>query len=440
MPLRIVVVGTGYLGATHAAYLAELGFEVLGVDADPMKVAALGQGKVPFFEPGLEELVERHVGAGNLRFTTSYEQAGRFGDVFFLCLGTPQRIDGDGADLSQLVAAVDALAPHLAGPCLLVGKSTVPVGTADRLAERLTRRVPTASGVDIAWNPEFLREGKAVSDSMAPDRLVFGVTSERGEKILREIYARPLSEGVPVVVTDLRTAELAKTAANAFLATKLSFANALADLCERVSADVLPLVEAISRDSRIGSAYLHPGIGFGGGCLGKDLRAFVERARELGVADAVSFLPEIDRINERCRTRLVDVVRQECGGTVHGRTVAALGAAFKPGTDDVRDSAALAIAGALHEEGAKVTVYDPQAQRKAGHSRPELDYADDVAGAVQGADVVLHLTDWPEFAELEPESLADFVAHKRIVDGRNSLDPQRWRESGWSYRAPGRPL
>jgi UDPglucose 6-dehydrogenase len=436
---RLTVFGTGYLGTTHAACLAELGFDVLGVDVDPGRTRSLASGKLPFFEPDLEAMIRRGLAAGRLEFSTSYERAAEFGDVHFVCVGTPQRSDGYGADLSQVYACFDALAPLLRSPCLVVGKCTVPIGTADDLAERLARRAPAGDGAELAWNPEFLREGHAVHDTLHPDRIVAGTRSERAAAVLREIYARPLADGTPFLVTDFATAELVKVAANAFLATKISFINAMAEVCEASGADVTMLSKALSYDSRIGGRYLVPGLGFGGGCLPKDIRAFMARAGELGVDQALSFLREVDAINMRRRARTVDLARELAGGTFTGRVVGVLGAAFKPNSDDIRDSPALDVAQTIRRLGACVTVYDPAALPNARRAHPDLAYAATALEAARDAHIVLLLTEWHEFAQMDPDVLGKVVAERNIVDGRGTLDPQRWRAAGWHYRALGRP-
>jgi nucleotide sugar dehydrogenase len=436
---RITVLGTGYLGTAHAACLAETGFEVLGVDVDPAKIDALTGGELPFYEPGLEPLLRSGLKSERLSFTTSYAKAAAFGDVHFVCVGTPQRDDRDAADLSQVYACVDALGPLLDRPCLVVGKSTVPVGTAGILAERLTRLSPAGRACELAWNPEFLREGRAVLDTIRPDRIVAGVTSPYAEAVLREVYAEPIAAGTPFLVTDLPTAEIVKVAANAFLATKISFINAMAEVCEAANADVTKLSEALGLDPRIGGAALRPGLGFGGGCLPKDIRAFMARAEELGVDQALLFLRGVDAINMRCRVRMVDLVRELADGSLHGQTIGVLGVAFKPDSDDVRDSPALDVAAAIRGFGAAVTVYDPAALVNARRARPELRYARSPIDAVTGADVTLLLTEWQEFRDADPVELGKVVARRNIVDGRNALDADRWREAGWTYRALGRP-
>ena len=442
--MKITVVGTGYLGTTHAACMAELGFEVLGLDILPEKVAALAAGNVPMYEPGLEELLRKHLAGlegstGRLRFTTSWEELAAFGDVHFICTNTPQRRGEFACDMSYVESAFDLLAPHLDRPTLVVGKSTVPVGSADRLAERLAERAPAGALAEVAWNPEFLREGFAVEDTLHPDRLVIGVRSERAEQILREVYQPLLAQGTPLVVTDFPTAELVKTAANSFLATKISFINAMAEVCEASGADVVQLSGALAYDARIGGRFLNAGLGFGGGCLPKDIRAFMARAGELGADQALTFLREVDSINMRRRSRMVELAREQCGGGFLGRRVAVLGAAFKPDSDDVRDSPALNVAGQIQLQGGQVTVYDPKAMDNARKLFPALSYAESAVEAAEGAHVLLHLTEWQEFRTMDPDVLAGVVSERRILDGRNVLDPQQWRAAGWTYRALGRP-
>ncbi|MGY3336716.1 UDPglucose 6-dehydrogenase [Streptomyces filamentosus] len=441
MALKITVIGTGYLGATHAAAMAEMGFEVLGLDVVPEKVELLASGRVPMYEPGLEELLAKHVAGlegstGRLRFTTSWEEVGAFGDVHFVCVNTPQKHGEYGCDMSYVDAAFASLAAVAREGSLVVGKSTVPVGSAERLAATLP------AGVDLAWNPEFLREGFAVRDTLHPDRIVVGVSGDgagRAEKLLREVYAVPVGEGSPFVVGDFPTAELVKTAANSFLATKISFINAMAEICEAAGGDVVKLAEAIGHDERIGNKFLRAGVGFGGGCLPKDIRAFMARAGELGVDQALTFLREIDSINMRRRGQMVEMAREAVGGSFLGRRVAVLGAAFKPDSDDVRDSPALNVAGQIHLQGGQVTVYDPKGMDNARKVFPTLAYAESALEAVRGADVVLHLTEWREFRELDPAELAAVASSPVVLDGRNALDGERWRAAGWTYRAMGRP-
>jgi len=443
---RVTVIGTGYLGATHAACMAELGYEVLGMDVDAEKVAALSAGRIPFYEPGLPELLAKQVAAGRLRFTTSYAEVAAFGAagpgpaMHFLCVNTPQKKGEYAADLSYLEAVAEGLAPHLAEPALVVGKSTVPAGTAVRLGERFAALAPAGHDIEVAWNPEFLREGFAVEDTLRPDRLVIGVGSATAEAELRSLYAPLLGAGVPLVVTDLATAELVKAAANAFLSTKISFINAMAEVCEAAGGDVMALSEALSHDTRIGGRFLTPGLGFGGGCLPKDIRAFMARAGELGVDQALAFLREVDAINMRRRIRTVDLAREQCAGSFLGKRVAVWGAAFKPNTDDVRDSPALNVAAQIQLQGAQVTVYDPQANATATRIEPTLVFADSALEAADGAHVLLHLTEWTEFREIDPAVVGARVAAKHVVDGRNALDPDAWHRAGWTYRALGRQV
>lgn len=438
---RIVVIGTGYLGATHAACMADLGHEVLGVDVDPSKLAKLEAGEVPFWEPGLPEVLTRNIEAGRLRFTASYAEAAEFGDVFFLAVGTPQRKGEFAADVTYVDSVIENLAPLITGPAVIFGKSTVPVGTAARLGARARELSPAGDQLEVAWNPEFLREGHAVQDTLHPDRLVLGVDRDRpgrAEDVAREVYATLLGEGIPFLVTDLATAELVKTSANAFLATKISFINAISEVCEAAGADVTVLADAIGHDDRIGRKFLNAGIGFGGGCLPKDIRAFMARAGELGADQALTFLREVDTINMRRRTAMVDVVREQVG-TLLGARVAVLGCAFKPDSDDVRDSPALNVAGQLQLQGAGVSVFDPKAMDNSRTLFPTLGYSASTLEACRGADVVLVLTEWREFRDLVPADLDGVVREKRIVDGRNCLDPELWRNAGWTYRGLGRP-
>ena len=441
--MRISVIGCGYLGAVHAASMASLGHDVVGIDVDPAKIARLAAGTAPFYEPGLPELLAEVSGTGRLTFTTDMADAAG-ATVHFLCVGTPQEHGEFRADLSYVESAFEQLLPHLAPGDVVAGKSTVPVGTAEDLAARLT-----GTGATLVWNPEFLREGFAVKDTLHPDRLVYGLPTDAegvptaegdaARALLDDIYATPLSEGTPLVVTDYATAQLVKVAANSFLATKISFINAMAELCEATGADVTRLADAIGYDARIGRRFLNAGLGFGGGCLPKDIRAFMARAGELGVDQALSFLREVDAINMRRRVRMVDLAREVSAGSIVGKRVAVLGAAFKPDSDDVRDSPALSVAAQMQLQGAQVTVTDPQAVENARAKWPDLKYASSALEAAHGADVVVLATEWAEYRELAPEALGEVVARRAIVDGRNVLDPKAWRAAGWSYRALGRP-
>jgi UDPglucose 6-dehydrogenase len=436
--LRLTVIGAGYLGLTHAVCMAELGHEVLAIDVDHAKVAKAASGVPPFFEPGLEALLRKNLEAGRLRLTTSYAEAGAFGDIHFVCVGTPEAADGS-ADLRYVHAAVDALAPQLDRRCLVVGKSTVPVGTARHLMARLTGQAPAGTEVELAWNPEFLREGTAVQDSMSPDRLVFGVTSAWSADRLRDAYAQQLYNGTPCLVMDLETAELVKVAANSFLATKISFINAMAEVCEAAGADVIRLAAALAADDRIGGRFLSPGLGFGGGCLPKDIRAFRAAARAMNVSSVDGFLGEVDAINLSRRARVADLAREVVGGSLAGQQAAVLGIAFKPGSDDVRDSPSLAVCDQLTREGAIVRVHDPVAMPNAEMVRPDLHYADTVTEAAAAADVVLHLTEWADYRAIDPVALGRVVRRRNIVDARCALDAEYWRSAGWTVRILGRP-
>jgi UDPglucose 6-dehydrogenase len=438
--MRLTVIGTGYLGAVHAACMADIGHEVLGVDIDEAKITALTEGRPPFFEPGLPEILARTVASGRLRFTTSLQEAAEFGDVHFVCVGTPQKRGSYAADLSHIYAVVDGLAPYLTRDCLVVGKSTVPVGTAARIAERIAELAPAGTGAELAWNPEFLREGTAVQDTLTPDRLVVGAGSAQADATLRAVYASMPTAGIPYLTTDLATAELVKVAANSFLATKVSFINAMAEVCEAAGADVVTLAQAIGYDPRIGHRFLSAGLGFGGGCLPKDIRAFLARGEELGLGHALAFLREVDEINMRRRRRTVDAARELLGGSFLGRRVAVLGAAFKPDSDDVRDSPALNVAATIALQGAQVCVHDEEAIENARVAFPSLDYAQEATKACEGADVVLHLTEWRQYRELDPVKLAALTAVPRLLDARNALDLDRWRAAGWTVRALGRPV
>ncbi|WAB81890.1 UDP-glucose/GDP-mannose dehydrogenase family protein [Microcella daejeonensis] len=429
--MRISVIGCGYLGAVHAACMADAGHEVVGIDRDEEKVRMLSAGRAPFFEPGLPELLAHP--PGRLRFSTDIADAAS-ASVHFITVGTPQVAGGTAADVSFVDAAVDGLLPHLSAGDVVVGKSTVPVGTAGRLAARIE-----SAGARLVWNPEFLREGRAVSDTVAPDRVVYGVAEgdETSVGVLDAVYARSLERGIPRIVTDHATAELVKIAANSFLATKISFINAMAEIAEATGADVTTLADAIGHDARIGRRFLNAGIGFGGGCMPKDIRAFQARAAELGLASSLAFLDEVDQINLRRRQRAVDLVREELG-PLERRRIAVLGLAFKPDSDDVRDSPALEIACRLRALGATVTATDPEAITTARRSAPEIEYAVGVRAAVHGADAIVVATEWPQFRALVPAEVARWTAARVIIDGRNCLDAEAWRAAGFRYRGLGR--
>ena len=434
MVLKLSVIGTGYLGATHAACMASLGFEVIGFDTESSKVDLLSKGKVPFYEPDLEDLLAEQIRSKRLTFTSKVEDLSD-ADVHFICVGTPQVKNGNAADLTYVNSALESIAKIVKPGGLVVGKSTVPVGTATRLRNRLIELNPNA---DLAWNPEFLREGFAVEDTLRPNRLVVGVTNDNSEKILKEVYAINLKENTPWVRADLPTAELVKVAANSFLATKISFINAMAEICEAAGGDVTILAKAIGYDPRIGSRFLQAGIGFGGGCLPKDIRAFMARAEELGAKQAVEFLKEVDAINLRARQRIIELVRRDLSEDLVGKKVAILGAAFKPDSDDVRDSPALDIAAQIQAAGAIVTVHDPKAIANAQKRFPALKFAEDINNTLKDADIVLHLTEWKIYRDINPAQVKSLVKTAIMIDGRNALDRDAWRAAGWKFRALGR--
>ena len=434
MTLKLSVIGTGYLGATHAACMASLGFEVIGFDTEYSKVDLLSKGKVPFYEPDLEELLAEQIKAKRLTFTNKVEDLSD-ADVHFICVGTPQVKNGNAADLTYVNSALESIAKHVKPGGLVVGKSTVPVGTATKLRNRLLELNPKA---DLAWNPEFLREGFAVEDTLRPNRLVIGVVTDSAENILKEVYAVNLKENTPWVRADLPTAELVKVAANSFLATKISFINAMAEVCEASGGDVTVLAKAIGYDPRIGSRFLQAGIGFGGGCLPKDIRAFMARAEELGASQAVEFLKEIDAINLRARQRIIELVRKDLSDDLVGKKVAVLGAAFKPDSDDVRDSPALDISAQIQAAGANVTVHDPKAISNAQKRFPGLTFAEDINSTLKDAEIVLHLTEWKIYREIDPTQIKKLVKSAIMIDGRNALDRDLWRAAGWKFRALGR--
>ena len=434
MALKLSVVGTGYLGATHAAAMAKMGFEVVGVDVDPAKIELLNQGRVPFYEPELDSLLQEQIAAGRLTFSTDFAAISDC-DVHFICVGTPQVENGIAADMRFVDAAVTAVAPVAKAGSLLVGKSTVPVGTANRLSEMLQGLNPN---VELAWNPEFLREGFAVDDTLHPTRLVVGVTSDRAETILKEVYAVNLAENTPWIRADLPTAELVKVAANSFLATKISFINAMAEICEASGGDVTVLAKAIGHDPRIGNRFLQAGIGFGGGCLPKDIRAFMARAEELGAQESLEFLREIDSINTRARNKMINVVRRELGSDLSGKKIGILGAAFKPDSDDVRDSPALDIAIQLLAAGADLTIHDPKAAEPAKKRFPALRFVEKAEEVFAGAELILHLTEWKEYRTIDPRAVKPLTKNATIIDGRNALDMDAWAGAGWRIHAVGR--
>ncbi|MFE7947364.1 UDP-glucose dehydrogenase family protein [Streptomyces sp. NPDC057426] len=438
--MKMTVIGCGYLGATHAACMAELGHEVLGMDCDIDKVHTLNSGKAPFFERDLDDLLAKHTASGRLRFTASYGEAAAFADLHFIGVGTPPQPGTDAYDLTHLFDAVTRLAPGLTTPAVIAVKSTVPVGTAPRIAELLRGMAPAGDLIEVAWNPEFLRESFAVDDTLRPDRLVLGFNSDHSwaEALLRQAFAKIIESGTPTIVTDWATAELAKGAANSYLATKISFINAMGEVCEKSGASVAELADILGHDHRIGRHGMRPGLGFGGGCLPKDLGGFITRADELDAGEAVGMLREAASVNVRRRQRVLDLAREELGPDLRGKRIAVWGAAFKPETDDIRDSPALAVAQALHDLGATVTVTDPKALDNARKLHPELDYVEDLIAAVDDADLLLHLTEWHQFSNIDPKRLANRTTSPKVIDARGTLNADQWREAGWIIRALGR--
>jgi UDPglucose 6-dehydrogenase len=435
--MKMSVIGTGYLGAVHAACMAHIGHEVVAYDTDAAKIATLSTGASPFYEPGFDELLAEVLATGRLRFTQSVQEAVTGASVHFVCVGTPQLAGSDAANIAYVDSAFRSVAAHADCDGLVVGKSTVPVGTAQRLAAEVAE-TSSEHRLEVAWNPEFLREGKAIEDTLAPDRLVFGVTSEYAEKTLQEVYGSIIEAGTPHLTADLPTSELVKVAANAFLATKISFINAMAEVCEIVDADVVTLSRALGYDDRIGKRFLNAGLGFGGGCLPKDIRAFSARAGELGASDALRFLHEVDKINLRRREKAVAVARALVGGDFLGKSIAVLGAAFKPNSDDVRDSPALNVAAAMHLKGADVRVHDPKAIENATARFPTLGYFDSAEEACRNADLIVLATEWDEYCNIDPASFRSVVKQARLLDTRNAIDRDYWTGAGWQVYSLGR--
>ena len=436
---RLSVIGTGYLGVTHAACMASLGHQVIALDIDPQKIEKLNQGLVPFHEPELQELLQVAISSGNLRFTTSWEEVAENADVHFICVGTPQLPGSDAADLSQVNGAAESLAKYLNQPAIVVGKSTVPVGTASRLANYLSANAPAGDSVHLVWNPEFLREGFAVQDTLHPDRIVIGVDHQQDADVLREIYASSISEGTPFITVDYATAELVKVAANSFLATKISFINAFADLCDATGADITALADAIGHDTRIGRRFLNAGIGFGGGCLPKDIKALHARATELGLENQFAFLKDVEQVNLSRRDLVVKRAQEILGNDLTGLKITVLGAAFKPDSDDIRESPALSVVRKLMDLNANVVVHDPIALDVVRKVHPDIQCAYSVDDALNETQLVIHLTEWKQYRELNPESLKSLVQQANIIDGRNVLDRSLWANAGWNISYLGKP-
>lgn len=437
MKLKITVIGLGYLGATTAVAFAKLGHEVIGIDPDLRKIEKLSAGILPFYEPGLDVALTEVVAKGNIQFKTEHDDESLTAQLHMICVGTPQSADGSSADTTYLFMALDALVPFLDEDAVVVGKSTVPVGTAKQVRAYLENRLPFSP--HLAWNPEFLREGTALQDTLEPDRLVIGVDDPWSEKVLRLLYEELLQNGVPLVTTDIPTSELVKVAANSFLATKISFINAIAEVAEVAGADTVKIAEAIGYDERIGNKFLRNGIGFGGGCLPKDIRAFMARADELGVGSSVAFLGEVEAINLRRRSRVIEVAIDELG-SLEGRRVTILGAAFKPETDDIRDSPAIAIAEQFWLAGAQVVVTDPKALHNVRRNFPQFEARESLEASLLDAELVVLATEWAQYREADPAELAKIVRNRLVIDGRNVLDANAWQAANWQVIALGRNL
>ncbi|TVL88441.1 UDP-glucose/GDP-mannose dehydrogenase family protein [Streptomyces sp. SAJ15] len=438
--MRVSVIGCGHLGIPHAAAMAEIGHEVIGVDLDQAKIDRLNAGQCPIHEDGLPELLATHAASGRLRFTTDITEAAAFAEVHFLAVGTPIDVDGRNYDTGQVFGAARALAPHLRRPCVIIGKSTVTVGTTRTLAVLVARLAPAGSDAEVVWNPEFLREGHAIDDTLHPDRIVVGVPSPRAEDVVRKVYAPLLENKVPLFVTDPATAELIKGAANAYLGMKISFINGVADMCAAAGADVQQLTEAIGLDPRIGRGGLNAGPGYGGGCLPKDVRAFTASAEALGALNAASLLRAAEHVNESRPAAALRLIEETLGRPVTRAKVTVWGASFKAGTDDVRESPSLAIATLMHQRGAVVTVHDPHAVPTALARHPQLDYDQDLETSVKDAELIVLATEWPHFRDADPQHLAAVVAQPVLVDLRNVIDAHTWRAAGWTVRQLGRPV
>ena len=430
--MKISIIGTGHVGLVTGVCFAERGHRVLCVDIDRAKIAKLRRGAIPIFEPGLEAVVKRNVKARRLSFGTSNAEAVAFGKVIFLCVPTPPRPDGT-ADLSFMEAVSREVARRLEDYRLVVDKSTVPVHTGERVRQVIQKYAPRGADFDVASNPEFLREGAAVEDTLRPDRIVFGVESRRAEMVLREVY-QPFK--APVLVTDIKSAELIKHASNSFLALKISYANALSALCDLAGANVQEVTRGMGMDRRIGASFLNAGIGYGGSCFPKDVAAFEAISRELGYD--FRLLREVQRINEEARDLFLKKVERELW-IVKGKRIAAFGLSFKPDTDDVRESVALKVVQALIARGADVRAYDPEGMERAREALPGLKCARSAYEAAKGADCVLLLTEWKEFRDLNLEKLKRAMAHPTVIDGRNLFDPEKMKEAGFTYRSVGRP-
>jgi UDPglucose 6-dehydrogenase len=433
--MKIAMIGTGYVGLVSGVCFSDFGHEVTCVDKDPKKLALLEKGEVPIYEPGLDALMARNVEAGRLHFTGDLKAAVDGADAVFIAVGTPTR-RGDGhADLTYVYAAAEEIAQALTGYAVVVTKSTVPVGTNHRVQQIIREAVPGAE-FDVASNPEFLREGAAIDDFMRPDRVVVGVESERAAGVMQDIYRPLFLRDFPVVITDIASAEMIKYAANAFLATKITFINEVALLCEKVGADVKQVSKGIGLDGRIGMKFLHAGPGYGGSCFPKDTSAFARTGQEKGAP--LRIVEAVMAVNDAVKRRMIDKVMELCDGSLNGRTLAVLGVTFKPNTDDMRDAPSLTIVPALVGGGAKVRVVDPQGRREGEHLLPGVTWEDDPYAAAKGADAVVILTEWNEFRALDLKRLAGGMETPRMADLRNVYSPEDAREAGFAYVAVGR--
>jgi UDPglucose 6-dehydrogenase len=435
--VKVTVIGLGYLGATHAVAMAKLGHEVLGIEPDPKKLDALKAGILPFHEPGLDRALQEVINDGSISFANQHDERSGEAALHFICVGTPQVAGSEAADTSYVFAASEELAKWISETAVVAGKSTVPVGTAKALKNKMS--AVAGFEVNLAWNPEFLREGTALEDSLNPDRIVIGTWNEHSKKVLREVYKPIIDRGTPFLELDVPTAELVKVSANAFLATKISFINAMAEIAEVSGADTVALAKAIGYDERIGNKFLRTGIGFGGGCLPKDIRGFMARAEELGVGSAVEFLKDIDSINLRRRDKVVELAQKELVD-LKGKKITMLGISFKPDSDDLRDSPALEISQRLVALGARVVVHDPIALGALATRDGSLETEADLMTALKDAELVILGTEWTEYRALDPVEAARVVATKSVIDGRNVLDVAAWQAAGFKVQALGRNI
>ncbi|HEY7644338.1 MAG TPA: UDP-glucose/GDP-mannose dehydrogenase family protein [Hyphomicrobiales bacterium] len=434
--MNICMIGTGYVGLVSAVCFSEFGWTVNCVDKDPDKIAALRQGQIPIYEPGLDDLLARNAEKGRINFFTDLAAAVKQADLIFLAVGTPMR-RGDGyADLSYVYKAVEELAPHLSGFTVITTKSTVPVGTSREIERRLRELRPDADFV-VCSNPEFLREGSAISDFTHPDRVLVGVDDERGRKVMERVYEPLRLRNAPVIFVSRESAELAKYAANAFLALKISFINEVADICEEVGANVQEIATAIGSDRRIGDKFLHPGPGYGGSCFPKDVSALIRTAREARAPATI--IEQVEKVNSERKIAMAARIERAAGGCIRDKTVAVLGVTFKPNTDDMRDAPSLVILPLLAERGARLRVYDPQGRKQAEPLLPGVEWCASALQAAKDADLAVVLTEWNEFRALDLRALKGAMRGDLIVDLRNVFRPDYARECGFAYISIGRP-